>query len=470
MIVDASRNWYPVSGKTFVVLGLGRSGLSALTWLLRQGAHVLAFDDSPEKREKALQLGAGVLFPEQFSTLKQDFPGIYALVQSPGIPFSHPKPHPLTAAALVQGIPVISDINLFKQSHPKNRLIGVTGTNGKSTTSALIGHILEQCEFEVVVGGNIGIPVLSLPQLSDQGIYVLELSSYQLELSNDLDLDAVVWLNLSEDHLDRHGTMEQYIQAKRRIFSGIGPKIAVVGVDDPDSLAVFENLKQTRAIPVSIDRVVEEGIYVSDSSLIDECNGPAAQFIVDCRDLTTLLGRHNWQNVAMAYAFSRAWGCSVEGIVNALKTFPGLLHRQELIATIDQVRFINDSKATNADAVSKALATFDDIYWIAGGQPKQDGIGSLAPFFPKIKHAFLIGQAQDMFSQTLKGSVPYQYCVDLEEATREAFKMAKEAGALCSTVLLSPACASYDQFRDFEHRGDVFRDTVLSLRKGIYSV
>lgn len=498
-------DWFPVAGKTFVVLGLARSGLAVIDWLKCHGAHVLAYDDSLEKRENVRQLGIEVL--DDVLSFKSQR-NISAVVQSPGVPFSYPQPHLITAEAIAQEIPIISDISLFRRAHSKNRFIGVTGTNGKSTTSSLIKHILEQCGFEVAVGGNIGIPALSLPELSEEGIYVLELSSYQLDVSTDLDLDAAVWLNISEDHLDRHGTMERYVQAKSNIFLGMTQsKIAVVGVDDLPSLTVYESLKKTELvraipisvepdnpedtypkesilrhdyytatvefvknhgqgniIPVSVERVIHGGIYLQDSTLIDDCATSTVESIMDCRDLPTLLGQHNWQNTAVAYALARSWGCSVEDIVDALKTFPGLPHRQEHVATLQNVSFINDSKATNAEATAKALAVFEEIYWIVGGQPKHVGIGSLAPYFSKIKRAFLIGQAQDQFSKTLEGIVPYQRCSDLEEATREAYKQASAAAPTESpVVLLSPACASFDQFRDFEHRGDTFREVVLSL-------
>lgn len=461
-------DWFPVTSKTFVVLGLARSGLSTINWLRGQGAHVLAFDDSPEKREMAHQMGVSIL--DDFEIFKSKG-RICAVVQSPGVPFSYPHPHPVTTAAIAEGIPIISDIDLFKQAHTKNRLIGVTGTNGKSTTSALVGHILKHCKIQVSLGGNIGIPVLSLPELSEEGCYVLELSSYQLDLVNDLDLDTAIWLNISEDHLDRHGSMEQYILAKRQIFSGKNQRQSIIiGIDDLPSLTTYRDLKKderVQIVPVSINQELSGGVYLRGSVLIDDYSRPKAETILDCRDLPTLLGRHNWQNAAIAYAFARSWGCSVVSIIEALKTFPGLPHRQEHIITIQQVSFINDSKATNAESTAKALDVFDEIYWIAGGQPKQDGIGALAPFFPKIKQAFLIGQAQDLFAKTLEGTVPYTLCQDLEEATGRAFKEAKANNSEKSIVLLSPACASFDQFRDFEHRGDMFRAAAFSLNSQI---
>jgi UDP-N-acetylmuramoylalanine--D-glutamate ligase len=304
------------------------------------------------------------------------------------------------------------------------------------------------------------------------GIYVLELSSYQLELLTSTALDVAILLNISPDHLDRHGGMAGYIAAKRRIFARQGAaSVAIVGVDDEDSQAVYDDLvaQGQRAIAVSVERPIAGGVYVADGWLIDD-RGGTARPILDLRDVETLPGPHNAQNAAVAYA---AVSVIVAGdnpnfdtaIAAAIKTFPGLAHRQELIAVVDGCRFINDSKATNADATARALACNDDIIWIAGGLAKAGGIEALEPFFSRIRHAFLIGEAAEDFAKTLEGQVPYTLSGDLVSAVAGAAELA-QAEANPSVVLLSPACASFDQFPDFEARGDAFRTAVMGLAEG----
>jgi UDP-N-acetylmuramoylalanine--D-glutamate ligase len=443
------------------VLGLARSGLAAAAALDVGGARVHAWDDSEERRVSAAERGIPLSNPAQI-----DWSGIAALVLSPGIPHTHPKPHPAAAAARAADVPIIGDIELLVRSVPDARYVGVTGTNGKSTTTALIGHILKASGRTVEVGGNLGTPVLSFEPLQRDGIYVLEMSSYQLELTASLACDVAVLLNVTPDHLDRHGGMAGYVAAKRRIFLHQGTRqTAVVGVDDEICRGIAGGLEaesRQRVLPVSAERALPRGIYVTDGMLTDASEAEPAP-VMEMRRAPRLPGRHNWQNAAAAYAASRRMGVSRDDAVAGIESFPGLAHRQELIATVDGVRYVNDSKATNADAAGKALSCYDAIYWIAGGLPKEGGIESLRPFFPRIRRAYLIGSASRQFAHTLGSAAPHAECGDLAAAVATAAQQARADGVPGAVVLLSPACASFDQFANFEARGDAFRALVAEL-------
>ena len=348
----------------------------------------------------------------------------------------------------------------------KARFAGITGTNGKSTTTALIGHILAAAQRKVQIGGNLGMPALLLEALGSDGVYVLELSSYQLELTQSLTLDVAVLLNVTPDHLDRHGGMAGYVEAKRRIFRNqAAQQTAIIGIDDEICRGIRDTLSNARAqriIPISAHMEAKGGVYIRAGHLIDDLDGKAA-IILDLKDAPHLPGSHNAQNAAAGYAAARMLGVDSAACAAGIKSFPGLAHRQELIATIDGVRYVNDSKATNADAAEKALACYDDIYWITGGRAKEDGIDALAPLFPRIRRAFLIGEAAPRFAKTLDGKVDYAIAGTLDKAVaqaREAALAGKKPGAV---VLLSPACASFDQFQDFEARGEAFRRLVAGL-------
>jgi len=347
-------------------------------------------------------------------------------------------------------------------SCPTARYAGITGTNGKSTTTALVGHILKAAGIRVAIGGNLGIAALLLEALGADGVYVLEMSSYQLELTKSLAFDVAVLLNITPDHLDRHGGMDGYVAAKERIFAGQNARrAAIIGVDDAICRGIAAKLAAAghKVIPISAETAALGGVYIADGQLVDDIDR-AQRRVLDLAQAERLPGRHNWQNAAAAFAAARALGVDAHDAVQGIKSFPGLAHRQELIATIDGVRYINDSKATNADATAKALACYDDICWIAGGVAKEGGIASLAPYFPRIRHAFLIGEAAPAFAVTLAGKVPSTRSGDLATALRQAHDAARQGG----TVLLSPACASFDQFTDFEARGDAFRRLVDALR------
>ncbi|HZK91335.1 MAG TPA: UDP-N-acetylmuramoyl-L-alanine--D-glutamate ligase [Stellaceae bacterium] len=441
------------------VLGLARSGLAAAQALAAGGAEVLAWDDS-EKTRNAVAGGVSLCDPAHI-----DWREIAALMLSPGIPHSFPAPHPAVGRARAAGVEIVGDIELLGRARPAARTIAITGTNGKSTTTALIGHILAGAGKTVEIGGNLGPPALGLKPLGRDGTYVLELSSFQLELVTTIAFDIAVLLNITPDHLDRHGDMDGYIAAKRRIFARQGKDAAaIVGVDDAICRDIAENLRhgQTGVVPVSVNEKIPGGVYVEDGWLVDALDAPPER-VFDLREAPRLPGAHNAQNAAAAYAVARRAGLSPDQAIAGIRTFPGLAHRQELVDTIDGIRYINDSKATNADAAEKALACYEAIYWIAGGLPKAGGIASLAPYFKRLRHAFLIGNATGEFAATLDGKVPYSRCGDLATALAAASGRARGERVSDAVVLLSPACASYDQFPNFEVRGDTFRGLVGDL-------
>jgi UDP-N-acetylmuramoylalanine--D-glutamate ligase len=447
-------------GRKVAVLGLARSGRAAAAALKAGGAEALAWDDS-EKTRAAVAGEVALRDPTQI-----DWRDVAALMLSPGIPHSFPKPHPAVDAARGAGVEILGDIELLGRAQPQARFIGITGTNGKSTTTTLIGHILGEAGKTVEIGGNLGPPALGLKPLGKGGTYVLELSSFQLELVTSLVFDIAVLLNITPDHLDRHGDMDGYIAAKQRVFAGQGAdSAAIIGVDDPicrDIAAALRRDGKARVVPISVHAAVTGGVYVESGWLIDALAGSPVK-VFDLAEAPRLPGLHNAQNAAVAYAVARQTGLSPETAIGGIRTFPGLAHRQELVDTIEGVRYINDSKATNADATEKALACYPAIYWIAGGLPKAGGITSLAPYFTRLRHAFLIGNATGEFAATLDGKVPYTRCGELAAALKAACAHARSEGLPEAVVLLSPACASYDQFPNFEVRGDTFRRLVGEL-------
>jgi UDP-N-acetylmuramoylalanine--D-glutamate ligase len=448
------------AGRKVAILGLARSGHAAAAALTRGGAEVLAWDDS-EKTRAAVENEVSLR-----DLTNIEWRDVAALMLSPGIPHSFPTPHPAVTAARAAGVEILGDIELLGRARPMARYIGITGTNGKSTTTALIGHILAEAGKTVDIGGNLGPPALGLAPLAAGGTYVLELSSFQLELVTTLAFDIAVLLNITPDHLDRHGDMDGYIAAKKRIFARQdGEATAVIGIDDAicrDLAASLERDGRARVVPISVNEPTPGGVYVEDGWLIDALDGPPKR-VFDLAEAPRLPGSHNAQNAAAAYAVARFAGLSPEAAIAGIRTFPGLAHRQELVDTIDGVRYINDSKATNADATEKALACYEAIYWIAGGLPKAGGITSLAPYFARLRHAFLIGNATGEFAATLDGKVPYSRCGDLMNALAAASEQARSEHVAGAVVLLSPACASYDQFPNFEVRGDTFRRLVGDL-------
>ena len=430
------------------VLGLARSGLAAARALSAGGAHLLCWDDLPAARAAAREQGFEVrpAGPED---------GIAALVPSPGIPLTHP----MVAAAHREGVEVLGDVELLWRTQPEPRYIAVTGTNGKSTTTALIGHLLHAGGARRIrVGGNLGTPALDLAPIPGEGIFVLELSSYQLDLTVEATFDIAVLLNIAPDHLDRHGTMAAYVDAKRQVFRPGRLETAVVGVDDPISRGVHDALRtreRLRLAPVTVAARSCQGVSVM-SGILHEDGEP----ICNLSEAAALPGRHNWQNAAAAYAAARACGLAPERLAQGLLDFPGLPHRMERIGLVHGIPVINDSKATNAEAAARAIACFDNVYWIAGGRPKEGGIDAVTPVFPRIAHAFLIGEAEERFAATLEGRLPVTRCGTLDRAVAAALDAAGRNGREGTVVLFSPACASFDQFRDFEQRGDTFRALI----------
>lgn len=452
---------FPFAGYPVAVMGLGRSGLSAARALKQSGAEVWAWDDNEDRRAVAREAGVPLI-----DLHAADLAELTTLVLSPGIPHTHPAPHPVAARAKAAGCEIICDIELLARSQRDCAYIGVTGTNGKSTTTALIGHMLEMAGREVEVGGNFGIPVLELEALGPDGAYVLEMSSYQLELTFSITFDVAVLLNVTPDHLDRHGGMAGYVAAKRGIFNRqTAPRTAVIGVDDDVCRSIHDDLVAAGdqvIIPISSGHEVAGGVYVSDGWLTDDTDGKGVR-AMPMAGLRTLPGTHNWQNAAAAYAVGKAVGVSPPVVTACMRSYPGLPHRQELVAIVDGVRFVNDSKATNFEAARRALACYETVYWIAGGRAKEDGLDGVDAYAPRIVHAFLIGEAAEAFAAALDGLVPVTVAETLEVAVERAHAMAQDAARPDPVVLLAPACASFDQFPDFEHRGRVFRDLVDDL-------
>lgn len=457
-------------GRSVAVFGLGRTGIAAAKALAAGGANVLAWDDNSDTRENAKKAGV-----ELEDLGRRDWGDIAALVLSPGVPLTHPAPHRMVEFARTVGAEVIGDMELFARTinampeAERPRVIGITGTNGKSTTTALVGHILKKAGRETHVGGNIGEAVLGLPATRSGSVYVLELSSYQLDLVSSLKLDVSVFLNLTPDHIDRHGDMAGYLAAKKRIFlNQDATGTAVIGVDDDYTRGVCAALMASgpmKIVPVSSGRALSKGMYALGGKIYDATNGHT-EAVADLAQAKALPGRHNAQNAAAAFAAVRALGVDARTAAQAMKSFPGLPHRAERVGERDGILFVNDSKATNADSAAQALGCWDTIYWIAGGQQKEGGIEPLRSFFPRIAKAYLIGEAQDAFAKTLGNEVAHEKAGTLENALDLALRDASEGGRKNPVILLSPACASFDQFKSYEHRGDVFRALVKNRLNG----
>jgi UDP-N-acetylmuramoylalanine--D-glutamate ligase len=454
-------------GRDVAVFGLARTGLAAARALTAGGARVHAWDDNDVSRANAEAAGVPVS-----DINSRDWRNFAALVLSPGVPLTFPEPHRVVNLAEAVGVPIISDIELFARAvnalpaTQRPRLIGITGTNGKSTTSALIAHILSEAGKDVRLGGNIGAAILELPDLHAGAYYVIELSSYQLDITSSLRLDVAVWLNTTPDHLDRHGDMAAYVAAKKRIFLNQGAADwAVIGVDDHYCAAICTELTRAavqHVTPISSGQALGRGVSALGGKIIDGLTG-RSEVVAELTAAPALAGKHNAQNAAAAYAATRALGIDTRIIASAMNTFAGLPHRLERAGTIQGVRFINDSKATNANAAAQALAVYPRVYWIAGGVAKDGGIEDLEPFFPRMAKAYLIGQAAGDFSDVLRNKVPVTMAGNLEAAVKLAFNDARASGEPHSVVLLSPACASFDQFKSYEDRGDQFKKFVAAL-------
>jgi UDP-N-acetylmuramoylalanine--D-glutamate ligase len=446
-------------GESVALFGLGGSGLSTARALVAGGAEVSAWDDSPGPRGRAAAAGVALV-----DLAEADWRGFRLFVLAPGVPLTHPKPHWTVDLADAAGVPIVGDVELFVRERgaraPDGPFVAITGTNGKSTTTALIAHVLKEAKREVAMGGNIGVPVLDLPPPAVGRIHVVECSSYQIDLAPSLAPSVGLLINITPDHLDRHGDFARYAAIKERLVANA--EIALVGVDDEPCREIYARLKARaggpRVIAISGGESPLADIWVSEHRVM--ARGEAAP-VADLARARALRGAHNGQNAAFAYAAARALGVERNVISRAFETFPGLAHRMEEVGRLGRVVFINDSKATNADAAEKALLTFHDIHWILGGRPKAGGIEPLRPLFPRVAKAYLIGEASDEFARTLNGAVPFERCGTLSAATEAAAEDAARSPANEPAVLLSPACASFDQFANFEARGEAFRACVV---------
>jgi UDP-N-acetylmuramoylalanine--D-glutamate ligase len=448
-------------GQTVAVLGLGRSGLSAARALRAGGADVVVWDDTEAARGAAEAEGFSV---RPMSHAKA-FDGLAALIASPGIPHLYPRPHPVIAAALEAGVPVDNDVGLFFAALSGDhwdafdvvpRVIAVTGSNGKSTTSALIDHVLRHAGKESQLAGNIGRGVLDIDPPGDGGVVVLELSSYQTELARALTPDIAVFTNLSPDHLDRHGGMGGYFAAKRRLFAEGGPDRAVIGIDEVEGRFMANQLSEgaadERVIRVTSAKPRGPGWQVAArKGFLSEWRKGRQVASIDLRPIAALAGAHNHQNACCAYAAVRALGLGPAQIETGLASFKGLPHRSQVVAEAHGVRYVNDSKATNADAALQALRAFPKIRWICGGLMKEGGLETLTPALGHVVKAYVIGREPEAFALALPG-VEASLCGTMEIAVAQAVAEA-EAG---ETVLLAPAAASFDQYDNFERRGEAF--------------
>ncbi len=457
------------AGAKVAVLGLGRSGLATARALMAGGAAPLLWDDSPEARTRAEAEG----FVCYDLTRAGAFEGVALLVTSPGIPHLYPAPNKIIARALEAGIPVDNDIGLFFRSFATNdwdnfetapRVICVTGSNGKSTTTALIHHILEEAGRPTQMAGNIGRGVLDIDPAEDGEVVVLELSSYQTDLARALTPDIAVFTNLSPDHLDRHNGLGGYFAAKRRLFAEGGPDRAVIGVDEAEGRFLANQMSEgpqdDRVIRVSSATKLEVfgwSVFARKGFLSEWRRGKQVASI-DLREIAGLPGAHNHQNACAAYAACRSLGLGPKQIETAFHSFAGLPHRSQLVGERAGVRFINDSKATNVDSAAKALQAFPAIRWIAGGMGKDGGIAGLLPFIGSVKKAYLIGHSARDFALEL-GDLPHEIC----ETMARAVARAAEEACMGEVVLLAPAAASFDQYPNFEKRGEDFTARVKAL-------
>jgi UDP-N-acetylmuramoylalanine--D-glutamate ligase len=448
-------------GKKIALFGLGGSGLATPEALVAGGADVTAWDDNPDSVQKAADKGIGTA-----DLHHADWSEFSAFVLSPGVPLTHPKPHWTVDLAHAAGVEIIGDVELFCRERralaPDCPFIAITGTNGKSTTTALIAHILKSAGRDTQLGGNIGTAVLTLDAPQNDRFYVVECSSYQIDLAPTINPTAGILLNLTPDHLDRHGTMQHYADVKERLVAGSAT--AVVGDDDSYCSLIADRLEKAGVNVTRISRrhKLADGFYADGQKILRAAAGET-EVIADLDGIQTLRGSHNAQNASAAIAACMAVGVSQEEIRAGLKSFPGLKHRMQPVGRRGSVTFVNDSKATNAEAAAPALSSYDRIYWIAGGLPKEGGIASLKPLYSRIAKAYLIGEAAPQFAATLGTDVEYEISGTLENAVLHASNDAEKDDHTGAVVMLSPACASFDQFKNFEVRGDHFVTLVAKL-------
>ncbi len=464
-----------VRGRSYAVFGLARSGIATAKALVAGGARVACWDDGAGSREAAARDGLPLI---DLSTA--DWSQFQSLVLAPGVPLTHPVPHWSVGRAEAAGVEIIGDIELFFRERtavcPDATVVAVTGTNGKSTTTALIAHVLRQAGRDVAMGGNIGVGVLALPPPAKDRIHVLELSSFQIDLTPTLNPTVGVLLNITPDHLDRHGTMENYAAIKERVVADAD--FAIVGIDDgfDDGLtgSIFHVLSHSERPAAAFARrphpqmtgIVHhaEQVLQRTISLDGDSHCAMTESLSNLSGVSTLRGGHNMENAAAAFLACEWLQVPHDEIGAAMKTFPGLPHRMEQIGRVGRTLLINDSKATNADSTEKALASFPrDIHWIVGGVQKEGGIATLSAYFDRVAKAYLIGKSTPDFAATLTGKVAFESCATLDAALASAARDAAASSATEPVILLSPACASYDQYKSFEHRGDQFRALAQAL-------
>ena len=448
----------PFLGERIALVGLGKAGLPAARRLAAWGAEVTCWDDREEGRIAAGEAGLRVEDPSR-GAFRWD-----ALLLSPGIPHRLPRVHPAAAAAIAAGRPVLCDVDYLyravRAAGSAARFVGITGTNGKSTTTALLHHLLRAAGREAEAGGNLGPAALSLNILGIDGVYTLEMSSYMLERTQSVRFNQGVMLNLSPDHLDRHGDMHGYLDAKAQVFARQAPDdLAVLGMDDAWSAGLRGRIV-ARLRPISGEARQAGGVWAEGRMLRDDSGA-----ILDLDEAPALPGSHNAQNAAAAAACALDLGLTRAEVAAGLRGYPGLPHRQERVGAWRGVAFVNDSKGTNADSTARALASYPRVVWIAGGTAKEGGIESLAPFFPRVAEALLIGRDAPALAATLAAhGVRHRVVGTLDVAVAEA--AASAAAGAAPVVLLSPACASWDQFTGFEQRGERFRALVAALAEG----
>jgi UDP-N-acetylmuramoylalanine--D-glutamate ligase len=448
--------------KKVALFGLGGSGLISAQALVAGGAKVSVWDDKEAAQEKAR--AAGLHVEDLHDADWKDFS---SFILAPGVPLTHPEPHWSVKKAQEAGVEIIGDIELFCRERnaisPRSLFVAITGTNGKSTTTALVAHLFATFGYDVQIGGNIGTPILALAPPADNRVHVIECSSFQIDLAPSLNPWVGVLLNVTPDHLDRHGSMENYAAIKERLVAGA--ENAVICLDDKICLAIAERLKLARKTGTSVSVThpdLADGIIYEGTRLIRRVQGRSLS-IADLAGIASLRGRHNGQNAAAAVAALGAHAFNLELLNKGLQSFPGLPHRMEEVGRLGKILFVNDSKATNADAAEKALLSFDDMFWIIGGRAKEGGIEPLRSLFPKVVKAYLVGEATEAFAQTIGEALPYERCGSIDAALQAATRDAEASSRAAPVVLLSPACASFDQFPDFEKRGDFFRTLVKDL-------
>lgn len=470
----------------FVVYGLGISGISVAKFLVEDArfsdATIILTDDNPRQ---ILQAQASLPHLTFLEPGEISYDGKTAIIFSPGIPLYFPTRHKILEIARSSGASLFCDIELFYLLNQGLDFIGITGTNGKSTTTALTGFVFKALSIPSFIGGNIGNSCFNaLISKDEPAVPIIELSSYQLDLTDRFRLGVAALMNITPDHIDRHGSMEAYIKAKKRIFNNQTIEdFALIDVDNENSRKVFELLvekKSNNLIPVSTELKQTKGVTLKDGILYNRIGG----IDYSCELKSSFLrGKHNEQNMAFAFAIAYSYhlrAAKIKGlslseanlielqdkIVSAIKEFKGLRHRMQIVDEVDGIRFINDSKATNAESTKNALLAYDDIFWILGGVAKDGGIESLTSYFDRVRKAYLIGEASDQFSATLaKKTVEFEKCYDLKSAFNLALMDARNSGLVESNILLSPACASFDQWKNFEQRGDYFCELVAKVKK-----